>query len=908
MDPGSKNPDFRDPDALADVGHLLATESVGFAREYVATHDQASLVRFLRMLVGSSSDLLVVLDANANLVYANPAAERVLGFKSLDDVDANVFGLIHPDDQEAAAIAFARDLTEPGPQRPATYRVRTADGEWRYLEVVATNRLDDPAIGGIVLNCRDITTSENLVRTLKTFGQANQVLVHATDEDTLMRDTCRTIVEVGGYTTAWVGYAVDDEERSVRTAASAGDTSLLHNLQISWADDERGQGPAGIAIRTGEVQVLEDIVASSAPLANRQLLAKRGFKAACALPLKLDGKVFGILCVIALAPRNFEEPEVRLFTELADALSYGISRIRDAKSLVVSEERFRNLAASSPIGILEAGEGGFVTYANRKICDIAGVDTAALLGMGWITTVHIEDRADLLAQINSWAGRRAALSARFRIQRPNGKVRHVRMSAAPKSAELDRDFVVTVEDVTDEVLANEELTRQALFDPLTGLPNRPMFLMRLRQELGERRRSRSSTAALFLDLDRFKLVNDSFGHNAGDTVLREVARRFQAAIREDEMAARFGGDEFMFLIKDIHEPEQAMIVAQRLLDALTAPIDFEGGRLSITASIGVVIARRGQLAEDVLRDADTAMYHAKSSGRNRFEIFDDELHRKTVWRLEVESDLRQALERNELELHYQPIVEPATGRPVGAEALLRWNHPTKGLVAPLDFIPVAEDSGQILEIGEWVFEEAIAQMTKWDEVPDAPRLEVLSVNFSARQLEDRAAERWIADILDRFHVASSRVEIEVTESVAMANPAATQSSLEALRDLGLHVSIDDFGTGYSSLAYLHTLPIATVKVDRSFIERLSVADGSAPVVRAILDMSHAMGLRVIAEGVSSARLRTQVADMGCDLAQGFFFARPMRPMEFAAWWRDAARRSEGAPRRRTSRTPEHAPR
>jgi EAL domain-containing protein (putative c-di-GMP-specific phosphodiesterase class I) len=302
------------------------------------------------------------------------------------------------------------------------------------------------------------------------------------------------------------------------------------------------------------------------------------------------------------------------------------------------------------------------------------------------------------------------------------------------------------------------------------------------------------------------------------------------------------------------------------------------------------------------------MYHAKSSGRNRSELFDDELHRKTVWRLEVESDLRQALERNEFELHYQPIVEPTTGRPVGAEALLRWNHPTKGLVAPLEFIPVAEDSGQILDIGAWVFEEAIAQMTRWDAGPDAPKLDVLCVNFSARQLEDRAAEVWIAEILDRFHVTSSRVEIEVTESVAMADPAATQCSLETLRDLGLHVSIDDFGTGYSSLAYLHTLPIATVKVDRSFVERLAIADGSAPVVRAILDMSHAMGLRVIAEGVSSARLRTLVAEMGCDLAQGFFFAKPMRPEEFATWWRDAARRSAGGQRRRRSRSPEHAPR
>jgi diguanylate cyclase (GGDEF)-like protein/PAS domain S-box-containing protein len=861
-------------------------ESVGFSSQYLASHDESAALHLLRMLVSSSSDLVIVVDVNGQLVYANPAGERILGFKKMDDLDRDMFSLIHPDDQEAAAIAFIRDVTEPGTHPPAVYRILTSTGDYRFLEIVATNCVDDPTIQGVVLNARDITTSENLFRTLKTFGQANQVLVHATDEDALLGDTCTTIVDAGGYSAAWVGYVMDDEEQTVRIVASAGNVDHLKDLEIHWADDERGQGPAGIAIRTGKVQLIEDLGETDAPLKSREAIARAGLKTACVLPLKLHGDVVGILSIFATAPRSFDDPELRLFEELADALSYGISRIRDAKSLAVSEERFRSLATSSPIGIIEATEGGWVTYANRRICEIAGVDKAALMGMGWIASVHPEDRPELLGKIN-FAEAASEVNIRFRLQRPNGKVRHVRMSAAPKAADLASDYVVTIEDVTDEVLANEELTRQALFDPLTDLPNRPMFLMRLRQELAERRRSNVSIAVLFLDLDRFKLVNDSFGHDAGDTVLREVSRRFLATIRGDEVAARFGGDEFMFLIKDVHHATDALGVAQRLLDALTPPIDYEGGKLSITASIGVVVARRGQLAEHVLRDADTAMYHAKSSGKNRFELFDDELHRRTVSRLEMEGDLRLAIDRSEFELHYQPILEPRSGRPVGAEALLRWNHPTKGVVAPLEFIPVAEDSGLILEIGSWVFERAVSQLSEWDGLADMPRLEMLSVNFSARQLEDHSAESWIAEALDRHHVAPSRLEIEVTESVAMADPLVTQHSLEGLRDLGLHVSIDDFGTGYSSLAYLHTLPIATVKIDRSFIERLSLPEGSSPVVRAILDMSHAMGLRVIAEGVSSESLRAKVAAMGCDLAQGFFWSEPKPASDFAAWWREA---------------------
>ncbi len=874
----------------ADGEHLDAAESVGFQSEYVSQHGEAQLLHLLRTLVRHSSDLIVVLDTSAQLIYANPAAERVLGFRTADDVDREVFSLIHPDDQEAAALAFVRDIEQPGTHPPAVYRIRTSSGDYRFLQIVATNCVNDPSIGGIVLNCRDVTPMENLIRTLKTFGHANQVLVHATDEDALLRDACRTIVEVGGYTTAWVGYVQHDEERSIRVMASCGNDAHLGELRISWADDETGQGPAGIAVRTGEVQVVEDIAESNAPAASRLVLAREGLQAACVLPLKPVGDdVLGILVVEASAPRRFESAELSLFEELAAALSYGIARLRDAKSLQVSEERFRSLANSSPIGIIEAAEGGVVTYANRRICEIAGVERQALLGTGWISVVHPEDRAELLGKLNPTTARRAELHTRFRIQRPNGKVRHVRLSAAPRPRDGGgTDYVVTVEDVSDEVLAHEEMTRQALFDPLTDLPNRPLFLLRLRQELAEQRRTGGSIAVLFLDLDRFKLVNDSLGHEAGDVVLKEVARRFQATIRTEELAARFGGDEFMFLIRDVRRPSDAEGVAKRLLESLNAPIDYEGGPLSVTASIGVVVARRGQPAENVLRDADTAMYQAKASGRNRFELFDEELHRRTVSRLEMEGDLRRAVERGEFELHYQPIVEPRSGRPVGAEALLRWQHPHKGLIPPLEFIPVAEDSGLIREIGAWVFERAVAQLTEWDAMADLPALEVLSVNFSAHQLDDRAAAT-IAEILSRYLVEPSRLEIEVTESVAMADPSVTQHSLESLRALGLHVSIDDFGTGYSSLAYLHTLPIVTVKIDRSFIERLLLPDGSAPVVRAILDMSHAMGLRVIAEGVSSPALRARVAELGCDLAQGYVYSKPLPAAAFADWLRRAAR-------------------
>ena len=275
-------------------------------------------------------------------------------------------------------------------------------------------------------------------------------------------------------------------------------------------------------------------------------------------------------------------------------------------------------------------------------------------------------------------------------------------------------------------------------------------------------------------------------------------------------------------------------------------------------------------------------------------MFDEVLHHRSVSRLEREGDLRNAIERNQFELHYQPIVDPRDGRPVGAEALLRWRHPVHGSVPPLEFIPIAEESGLIRTIGAWVFEEALTQLARWDADPTGPRLELLSINCSARQLDDAEDVQRVGDVLTRLGIAPGRVTVEVTETVAMADRPATRASLEGFRELGVQVSIDDFGTGYSSLAYLHTLPVSTVKVDRSFIERLDAPDGSRPVVNAILDLSHAMGLRVIAEGVSAASLNDAVAAMGCELAQGFFWSEPLPADAFEAWWRKAADQAAGA--------------
>src|ERR1039458_6712128 len=488
-----------------------------------------------------------------------------------------------------------------------------------------------------------------------------------------------------------------------------------------------------------------------------------------------------------------------------------------------------------------------------------------------------------------------SVSTSFRICRPDGEERHVRTLAAPKSDEVGAGYVVIVEDITEELATQEALAHQAYYDQLTGLPNRALFLDRLDQELVRCRRDGTSIAVLFMDLDRFKIVNDTLGHDIGDAVLVDVASRLSRVVRSGETAARFSGDEFMFIIRDVGHIDDAVAAARRLLSELEEPILQQAQELIITASIGIVIPTGSQDAAEILRDADTAMYEAKEAGRNRFALFDQALHHRSVARFTLERELRQAVQRDEFEVYYQPIVEPMHGFPVGAEALIRWNHPTRGLVMPLEFIPVAEDTGLIKPIGRWVFQRALEQLAAWDAQHDGPRVERLCINLSSRQLDDPKTFETVRNELRRHAIEPSRVTIEITESVLMDNSESTVRALSGFRELGLHVAIDDFGTGYSSLSYLHTLPVTCVKIDRSFIERLGAAEDSASVVKAIIDMGHASGLDVVAEGVSDERLQQHVSAMGCDVAQGFYWSRPLPVDQFGEWWQSRRTRREGSP-------------
>jgi diguanylate cyclase (GGDEF)-like protein/PAS domain S-box-containing protein len=549
-------------------------------------------------------------------------------------------------------------------------------------------------------------------------------------------------------------------------------------------------------------------------------------------------------------------------------------RRRAEERLRESEERYRLLFERNLAGVYRTTIDGRILDVNDAIARMFGYrDREELLAeTAYSLYTAEEDRNRVMAQLREH-GR--VSNHEVRMRRRDGTPLWVIESMTL----LDGGVIEgTIVDITDRKTAQEQMEYQAYHDALTGLPNRLLFRDRIDIALAHAKRHRTAAAVMFLDLDQFKLVNDSLGHTVGDALLQEVATRLVHSIRADDTVARMGGDEFTVLLTDVKDSSASAVVAQKLLDAISQPMLIDGHELYVTTSIGIARSPEdGTDAETLLKRADNAMYRAKEAGRNNFQFTTATSQDTTSERLQIERSLHHAIEREEFVVHYQPMTNLLTGSVVGAEALIRWNHPERGLMTPDDFIPIAEESGQILSIGEWVLRTAVKQMKAWHGEHGPLRV---AVNLSARQFQQRDLTTMIEQALKEHDYPPELLDIEITESTAMQNADVSLAVMKRLRAMGVRISIDDFGTGYSSLSYLKRFPIDTVKIDQNFVRDLSDASNDGAIITAVISMARALNLRVVAEGVETEAQMAFLRRENCEVVQGFLHSKPVSAAEF----------------------------
>jgi diguanylate cyclase (GGDEF)-like protein/PAS domain S-box-containing protein len=617
--------------------------------------------------------------------------------------------------------------------------------------------------------------------------------------------------------------------------------------------------------------------------------ARTGLRGYLAIPICRGGVALGVLEVMRHQAQVFGSSDEQVLAGLADVVAIAVANARALASVAASEHRVRNVYSAIACGILVQDADGVILHANAVAEEIVGYQLDQMRGRSSAGLWKVVDKNGAeQAPTQRRVSRAAATGVAERnvttcLIPPNGQRRWLMLNAVPVTdAEGRVQVVSSFIDITERKRAEDALAHQALHDDLTGLPNRILLHDRLDQTIAAARRDDTPLALLLMDLDHFKEINDTLGHHSGDELLRQVGFRLAAAVRSDDTVARLGGDEFAILLPGA-DLASAQRVAASVLEALQAPVYLDGRALGVSASIGIALRpAHGDDADVLLRRADIAMYVAKR-GATGYATYAPELDMHSPNRLLLMTELRNGIDHDELVLHYQPKVDLRTGEVAGVEALMRWRHPTRGLLAPDHFIPQAEQSGVVCLLSRWLLRAVVRQSRAWTGTGLPLRI---AANLSMRDLQEPGLANSIRDLLAEAGVEPDLLQLELTESTLMSDPKRAIEVLTQLRDLGVQVAIDDFGTGYSSLALLKSLPVHTLKIDRSFVRDVATDESDLAIVRATISLAHSLGLRVVAEGVEDAAACRVLAHLGCDEAQGYYFSRPLPIPALDAWLAD----------------------